>query len=145
MSLAMTSSGPFALDSPFVIGNTISLSASSSSSTPMDPWVNDYFDVPLYLDDSRPSTGGAGPSSGSSNWWENQDTFCRNKQKLFVSFRIIWSYHPVSRGSAVQSGWISSSPIVTSARSMFMWAASRRQWLFPRPNVRIPPYWTPSI
>ena len=88
----MSSSAPFALDSPFGLGASIALSGSSSSSTPMEPWLNDYFDVPLFFDDSRPSTSGAGPafsdpraSPSSSNWWEDHDTFCRNKQKLLVS------------------------------------------------------------
>ncbi|KAJ3519680.1 hypothetical protein NM688_g9266 [Phlebia brevispora] len=93
LSLAMSSSEPFAMDSPFVMGATLSLSASSSSSTPVDSFLNDYF---VFLDDSRPSTSEAGPSfspsrtgstsSMSSKWWEDQDTFCRNKQKLLDTF-----------------------------------------------------------
>lgn len=89
----MSSSAPFAMDSPFSMG--AGLAVSSSGSTPVESFLNDYFDVPLFMDDSRPSTSGAGPSfsqpragsssSVSSSWWEDQDVFCRNKQKLFVS------------------------------------------------------------
>lgn len=95
LALAMSSSAPFNMGSPFVMG--AGLAVSSSGSTPVESFLNvdDYFDLPLFGDDSRPSTSGAGPSfsqpragsssSVGSSWWEDQGIFCRNKQKLFVS------------------------------------------------------------
>ncbi|PSR71871.1 hypothetical protein PHLCEN_2v12256 [Hermanssonia centrifuga] len=75
--------GPGSADSPYQVA--------SSSLAPSEEWLSEcpeLFLEDVYVGKGKGIAGLANPQMGVSpfsNWWEDQDTFCRNKQKLSVS------------------------------------------------------------